>query len=285
MQWIALDTPHTPIPAPLAIKQKRYLCPECACPVQLRSGPHRQPHFYHLRANSTCTQHKKSEQHLGLQLFLASRIPVKEMQIERRFPQINRIADVAWEARKIVFEIQCSPMTCAEAENRCRDYRSIGWEILWILSDARFNKRRLSAAENYLRQETSYFFHWSKQPLISRIYDQCEIVKGFRRVYKGPPIPIDPLLIIVHHSKDSPEYALPLCIKQRWDAWKLRVDRDLLTQAQEKEPRWLIALRKIENRLESQKSAAERLPWHVLLKRCYIQVLKKILRSFVRPLA
>src|SRR5271156_2123508 len=37
-----------PITASHAIKRKRYRCPECAAIVQLRSGPHRQAHFYHL---------------------------------------------------------------------------------------------------------------------------------------------------------------------------------------------------------------------------------------------
>jgi competence protein CoiA len=227
MQWIALDESNHPIPAPRALKHKRYLCPECLRSVQLRSGPHRRPHFYHLQAHASCGQHQKTEEHLGLQMLLASRISSGQAQVERRFPEIRRIADVAWEPRKIVFEIQCSAMTRDEAENRCRDYRSLGWEVRWILSDARFNKRRLCAAEHYLREQICYFSHWGAEPLV---YDQWEVIYGFRRLRKGPRIPADPLLAparpptpALENSREHP--ASPAWHALAWEWYKLRLKK------------------------------------------------------------
>lgn len=272
MQWIALDASRQPVTASAALKQTRYFCPECSSPVQLRSGPHRQAHFYHVQPVSACTQHKKTEEHLGLQLLLLeSRL--NEMSIEKPFPAIRRIADIAWETRKIVFEIQCSPITVEEAKQRCSDYRSIGWDIVWILSDRRFNKKKLGAAEQFLRQQTSYFSAWSKSPLI---YDQWEILDKFRRVSKGHRIAIDPLLAIRNKAVGNLE--LPLCIKLRLHAWKWRVEGDLLSQAlKQPPPHWLAPLHALEKRFA--KKSAQRLPALDILKRCYVHVFKKILHK------
>lgn len=270
MQWIALDETQSPVTACRAIKKKLYFCPECASPVLLRSGPHRQAHFCHVRSAPHCVQHQKTEEHLGLQLLFASRIPGEEGQIERPFEEIGRIADVAWVSRKIVFEIQCSPISLKEAEQRCQDYRSLGWEILWILSDKRFNGKNLSAAERYLRQQTSYFSCWQRK----LVYDQCEILQGFRRVYKGPPIPVDPFSVTLHSAEEGAACTLPTCLKERWDSWKLRVEGDILTQASREEPRFIPIFNEIEQRFETKR---ERLPWPEILKRCYLQLLKKCL--------
>ena len=194
-----------PITACRAIKQKRYLCPECSSFVQLRSGPHRQAHFYHMRALSACAQQQKDRR--AFRTSAPSRIAHSRCRgpMERAFPQIARIADIAWETRKLVFEIQCSPISLHEVQSRCRDYRSIGWDILWILSDKRFNKRRLSAAEAFLRLQTSYYSHWDEKIL----YDQCEILHHFHRIYKGPRFPINPVEIAAHIPQDTPACALP----------------------------------------------------------------------------
>jgi competence protein CoiA len=273
MQWIALDENRQPITACRALKQQRYTCPECSSFVQLRSGPHRQAHFYHLRAMSTCAQHQKTEEHLGLQLLLASRIPETEAQIERAFPEIGRIADIAWETRKLVFEVQCSPISLHEVQTRCQDYRSIGWDIVWILSDKRFNKTRLSAAEAFLRQQTSYYSHWDEKSL----YDQCEILHHFHRIYKGPRFPINPIEIAAHTPQNTPACTLPSSLQQRWDSWKWRADKDILSQISFKEPGWIATFRELEKRIQLQKAACQRLPWGTLLKQLYIKSFKKVM--------
>jgi competence protein CoiA len=274
MQWIALDENRHPITACRALKQTRYACPECSGFVQLRSGPHRKAHFYHMRAASLCAQHKKTEEHFGLQLLLASRIPDNKAQIERAFPEIGRIADVAWETRKIVFEIQCSPISLQEVQTRCLDYCSIGWDILWILSDKRFNKKRLGAAEAFLRLQTSYYSHWDEKLL----YDQREVLHHFHRIYKSPRVAINPVELAAHSPQDTPACALPPSLQQRWDSWKWRADKDILSQILLEEPIWLSTFKELEKRMQIQKTACQRLPWGILLKQLYIKSFKKLFR-------
>jgi hypothetical protein len=103
-----------------------YSCPECRSNIRVRSGPHRQPHFYHLRKERNCRQHQKSLTHLQIQNRFSSLIGKDEIVLEKAFPEINRIADVAWENKKIIFEVQCSSISLAEARQRCEDYESLG---------------------------------------------------------------------------------------------------------------------------------------------------------------
>lgn len=183
MQLYALDE-NSPVLAGEAVKQKNYQCPECLTFVRLRGGPHRQFHFYHTRSRPSCRQHQKSLAHLQLQLHLKSLIP--NSSLEKPFSQINRIADVAWEEKRIVFEIQCSPISLSEVQSRSEDYAKVGYTAVWILHDRRFNKKNLSAAEFFLRTRKCYF---GRENLI---YDQFEILQGSRRVLRGPQLPIDP---------------------------------------------------------------------------------------------
>ncbi|HEY2810112.1 MAG TPA: competence protein CoiA family protein [Rhabdochlamydiaceae bacterium] len=276
MQWIALiGHARMPITADRAKKQTEYLCPECQAVVRVRSGPHRQPHFYHIRASSGCAQHKKSEEHFYLQCKLSSRLG-PQARMERPFPEINRIADVAWEERKVIFEIQCSPISLAEVQGRCADYRSLGWEIIWILSDKQYNRRTLSAAEVYLRGQTSYFSEW-KDLKQNRIYDQNEILKGFYRIYKSAKIEIDPVQV-TQHMRTLPPFALPHCLQERWQRWPLRVEGDLLSRINAQEVQWISSAQAAEKR-KTQNSASGRLPWLTLLKQAYLHLLNKFLQT------
>src|SRR5437879_13025188 len=116
MQIYALKDKHSIFVAE-AIKGKDYLCPECQRVVRLRGGNLRQKHFYHHHKGS-CRQGNKSLTHLALQWHLIDLLPKGEALMERAFPEIGRITDVCWEKRKIVFEIQCSPITEEKAKRR-----------------------------------------------------------------------------------------------------------------------------------------------------------------------
>ena len=199
MQLYALEE-ERPILAHEAKKQKNYRCPECLNPLRLREGPHRQAHFYHLKTHTLCRQHKKSLTHLRLQLLLSKQLPGS--RIERPFPKIGRIADVAWEKEKLIFEIQCSPISLKEAEERCRDYQKLQFRVVWILHDQRFNKKTLSPAEGFLRTQPCYFANAQEI-----FYDQFELCASDRRLFKGPPlrVSLDRLFPMIaaqnHHPK------------------------------------------------------------------------------------
>lgn len=268
MQWMALDDERA-VFADVADKRARYRCPECGAQVKVRSGPHRQPHFYHLRTSKPCRQHQKTEEHLGLQFHLAKQCSA--MHMERPFPEVGRIGDVAWEKERIVFEVQCSPISLTEVQERTRDYRSQGWRLIWILSDKRFNRRKLTAAEHYLRQQTCYFASWNKRRTV--LYDQWDIVADFQRVYKGPPIPVQPWRIALLPQRLPPP--LPRCVQERFEQWPLHMEGDALSHLLE-QPAILQSLLEREALL-TKKSMPAYLSLPRLFKRGYHHLLHKLL--------
>lgn len=169
---------------------KIYWCLDCFGPVKRRKGKRSFAHFYHLKTAPTCRLHSKTEDHLLAQLQIQKLFPEGEVQLERPFPEISRIADACWEKEKIVFEIQCSPITEKEGERRISDYRSIGYETVWLLDDKRYNKRVVRPAEEYLRRHCTYYLS-IKQALFPTCYDQFEIFSEGRRVKKGKPLLVD----------------------------------------------------------------------------------------------
>lgn len=199
MQFYALDKEKKLVYASHAAKQKNYLCLECQSIVRLRSGPHRQSHFYHLTSDQACRQSAKSMAHIQTQLFLISLLPKEEAELEKQFPNINRIADVVWIPQKLVFEVQCSPITSAEVLARNNDYTSQGYQVIWILHDKRYNQWRLSAAEQALRSFPYYYTNMDADGN-GIIYDQFDIFdKGFRK-YILPPLTIAPQLPRRNHE-------------------------------------------------------------------------------------
>jgi competence protein CoiA len=175
MQVYALDG-KLQISCLAAEKRKNYTCPLCGASVRVKRGKERQPHFYHLDRAPTCRLAQKGEIHLQLQEYVKSLFEL-EAVIEMRFPEISRIADVACPKQKKVYEIQYSPMSLEEAKMRCRDYESIGYQVIWILHDDRFNRRRRGPAERFLRTKTCYYTGWKGKGL-PLIYDQLDHLRG-----------------------------------------------------------------------------------------------------------
>lgn len=190
MQLYAFDQKRQVIFARDALRQMDYLCPECSGVVRLRGGIHRQNHFYHLETVRACRQSGKSMEHLNVQLFLLDALPAGECALELRFPEIKRIADSVWMNQKIVFEIQCSPISRQEVEARSQDYQSLGFEVVWILHDKRYNQKRITAAEDFLHDRPHYFTNIDADG-IGEIYDQFSQLDGGRRVNKLSPLGVD----------------------------------------------------------------------------------------------
>lgn len=188
MQWVALKQTKR-ITAELAEKGVEYLCPECFSPVQMRSGPHRQPHYYHISRNILCRQHGKTAFHLETQLAIQRALPQNEGILEYAFPSIGRIADVAWLEKKIVYEVQCSNISYKEIQERTHDYKSLDFHIVWILHDRRYNRRRLSAAEIFLKERLHYFSSIDANGS-GTIYDQFSVTRNAKRTFKGIKLPI-----------------------------------------------------------------------------------------------
>ncbi len=237
MQLFALDR-QAPILAINAEKQKTYECPECRLPVRLRSGPHRQPHYFHIQRSSNCRQHQKSAEHIQAQLKLLALLPEGECSLERPFPAISRIADAVWETANIVFEIQCSPISKQEVKQRTADYKAIGMDVVWVLHDKRFNQRRLSAAEHYVRNQACYYTNITSSG-VGTFYDQFEIIRGAVRKYKGPLLPIS---IHLPRPVNRQLMRAPLeSVEQRIAQWSLSFKGDLLDRLDKaNETSWII---------------------------------------------
>jgi competence protein CoiA len=275
MNLYALDD-TTPISAAKAGKGKNYLCPECRSSVRVRSGPSRQTHFYHLARPKQCRQHQKSLEHLQLQHHLLEAIG--DANLENPFPEIGRIADVAWHQRKIIFEIQCSPIDVKEAQERNRDYKSLGYEVIWILHDKKFNRNSVSAAEAFLRSSGCYFSNMNK---IGEgiIYDQFEIIKRGRRLIKGPPLQVAIAKIAPIPEALPPDISLPEALLHRLRSWKWRAENDLLFRVIKEEKlseavRQMLAFEK----KFFQKPQVNRLPFKILLASSYRALLDFLLK-------
>ncbi len=281
MQLYALKGSN-PIAAAKAERGKDYLCPECASTVRLRGGPSRQTHFYHLFLTKKCRQHQKSLEHLQLQLKLFELIG-PDAQIECPFPDIRRIADVAWHSKKIVFEIQRSPIPLEEAQSRNGDYQTAGYHVIWILHDKQFNKATLSAAESHLRTTPCYFTNIDKTGN-GIIYDQFEVIKGIRRLFKGPPLKITPTKILSMPSIAAPDIALPHLLLDRLANWKCYAAGDLLHRIL-KEGNLCLSAKKmtaIEAHLNRENRIAhmQRLPTLELIAKSYRSIIDWAIRNF-----
>lgn len=195
MQLYALDREKKLIFARNALKQTDYYCLECEGPVRRRGGLHRKDHFYHQDALRECRQNGKTLEHLNVQLFFLKVLPEGECVLEKRFPEINRIADVVWENKKLIFEVQCSPISSDEVDERNQDYKQIGYEVVWILHDKRFNQKRLTGAEHFLYSLPHYFTNMTEGGK-GEIYDQFSLIDRGTRFNR-----LKPLSIVVSQPK------------------------------------------------------------------------------------
>lgn len=149
MQLLALNREGKLLLAASAESQVDYICPECESTLRLRKGEERLPHFYHPKRPKNCRQEGKSLEHLHTQLFLLKRYPGGE--IEKRFPEIGRVADVALESEKLIFEIQVSPISLFELKARTRNYTELGYKVIWVFHEKSFDPTYPSSISRYFR--------------------------------------------------------------------------------------------------------------------------------------
>lgn len=225
MQLYALNGEGQVIRARQALKHTDYQCLECRQTVRLRGGPQRQPHFYHLEPTPFCRQHHKGPVHLQIQSYFLQKLPLGDCQLECSFPSIRRIADVAWLSQQIIFEIQCSPISAQEVLARNRDYQQLGWRVVWILHDERYNQTRLSAAELALRSSPHFFTNMDRLGA-GMIYDQFDVCDKGLRLRRLPPLPIEIRDFRLMESIQVQSFPFTL-LEHRMNNWKLFFAGDL----------------------------------------------------------
>lgn len=224
MQLHALNNNKSSIAAKKAVKQQNYFCLECEGIVRVRAGAHRQAHFYHLNLAPTCRQNGKSMAHLQVQCHLEALISKESCQLERPFPEIGRIADLYWPEKQLVFEVQCSPISAEEVACRNKDYESLGLTVVWILHDNRYNRRRLSAAEDYLRGSLAYYtnINGEGRGIIYDQWDLCE--KGVRhKTIKPFAVELNKPKQISFRKEQAHSF-----FQKRLKSWPLHFSGDLL---------------------------------------------------------
>jgi|JI9StandDraft_1071089.scaffolds.fasta_scaffold10773_5 hypothetical protein len=126
--------------------------------------------------------------HRAIQERLVSTLPKGEVVLEK--PIGAHRADVLWEKEKIVFEIQCSPLSLEDAVARSRSYQEKGFALVWILHTKTFNRKRLTSTEIFLRTLPCYYTAMTSRTVLG-FYDQVEVIKEMRRVFTSKPLSID----------------------------------------------------------------------------------------------
>lgn len=238
MQLFALNQQQHLVSVELAKRRENYLCPECACALRVRGGAKRQKHFYHLHPNPSCRQNGKSLVHLLLQKHLQQLIGPQDCSLEKPFKLINRIADFVWHSKKIVFEIQCSPLPAHEVEARNKDYLSMGYQVVWILHEKNFNKSFASSAELFLRNHPFYYTNIDEHGF-GLIYDQFHLYDNAQKCYCIKPFPINLSKVIA--LPQLHEGYLPAFLKERLKKWSFYFEGDLIDLAlQNKAPSELL---------------------------------------------
>ena len=186
MQQFALDNNKQYINSNEALTGINYYCPECESIMRVRGGDHYRYHFYHLKKNEYCRQSSKSIIHLNIQNYIEKELKNNgyDVKQENPFSIIHRIADVCCHNLKLIFEVQCSHIKPEEIRARNRDYNSIGYDVVWILSDKKlYNKYTLTPAEKYLGNLMHYYSNIDNNGKGS-IYDQFQTVINNKRYYR-----------------------------------------------------------------------------------------------------
>jgi competence protein CoiA len=224
MQLYAQDHKGTRVFVEQAEKARNYFCLECQKELRLRGGLHVQLHFYHIEKNGACRQNGKTEQHLLLQQRFLYAFPMAKL--EYPFSEIGRIADVALLDEKIIIEVQCSPMAAEEMRERVRDYARMGFQVIWILSDSTFLKRRVSAFEMALHDFPHYYARGVE------VYDAYSLIHRGLRVEQAitKNVNIDRL---AERKRGSCEGELPSAMKKRHEKWLYHFEGDFLDERDE----------------------------------------------------
>lgn len=220
MQVYALNDSGERVFVDEAEKSSPYFCLECGGILYKRGGDLTVPHFYHSQRTTRCSQEAKSLRHIQLQRLVRTQTAHSCFE-EFSFPTIRRIADLYIPEDKVVIEIQCSMISKKEVEARVHDYRSLGLEIIWILDEKRFYKRKISAAEHFLFQVPHYFARGLD------LYDYIDAVTGGLRKQRLFASCIDIRTLKRKSSLPCPQHA-PIMIEQRLHQWPLHVQNDFL---------------------------------------------------------
>lgn len=223
MQLVANRKDGVIVQAERAERGIDHFCIECGEAVRKRGGLHRRDHFFHISPTKSCSSSGKGMVHLQIQSHIQQLIGSDEIELEKKFIEISRIADVCWEREKIVFEVQCSSISKEEIEKRNSDYKKMGYRVVWLLHERRYNKKRITPAEAEL-QKTAHYFTDIDASGRGFIYDQMSKIRGSKRVKWGKRVPVS--LNLPKREERLREEKNSLCINRA--GWPLYFSGDLI---------------------------------------------------------
>jgi hypothetical protein len=151
--FIANDIFHNRIDARNAERESKYFCPICGNEVRLKKGEIYAPHFAHI--NGTCSDtwnYDMSWWHRTFQDYF----PLECQEIIVKCGRRKHRADVLID--DIVIEIQHSPISISEFNERNNFFKEAGYRLAWI-----FDLSEQYASENIYYQENrgqDYLMHW-----------------------------------------------------------------------------------------------------------------------------
>lgn len=227
MQLYAFNQQKEPVAAHEALRHCHYLCPECGGEVRLRGGYFHRLHFWHSQRmrSSPCRQSGKGWRHLAIQQWLLKQLPAGQGEVEVAFPSIRRVADLAWHEQKLVVEVQCSPMSGQEAIERTKDYRSVGYELLWLLDSLRYRGRGSTELEKALIEIPHYYavVGWPGEevglidllPIEGKKVPQRRLVEGWMPL-RREQVALEGII------------GLPRTLRERSERWPLHLGGDWL---------------------------------------------------------
>ena len=204
---------------------KDYFCLECRGLVRVRRAKGRQAHFFHLQRSNSCRQSNKSIEHLLVQLLIREQIGEEKCELECAFPEVGRIADVCWKEKKIIFEVQCSPISAEEVISRNADYKLAGFDVIWILHKRSFAGYRLTPCERVLWKFT-HFYSDVNHVAEGGIFDFISVRDGVRRglSMSSAYLDVSSLSLVNKEGRRS----IPLWLQKQRFEWKYFFVNDCL---------------------------------------------------------
>ncbi|MCL1950799.1 MAG: competence protein CoiA [Turicibacter sp.] len=125
--------------------QTGFSCPYCHEATILKMGPRRQAHFAHVSNCQYEPYENESPEHIHAKNLLAGWLKSQGIasQIEKPFPKIGRIADLAFDYKgeAFVFEIQKSAISEELYNARTKAYEQAGIRVIWVFIGKLVKKR------------------------------------------------------------------------------------------------------------------------------------------------
>jgi len=162
---------------------------QCQKPVVFKNGTRKRAHFSHEKEGVSISN-PESAAHILVKHSLARWLEEQQVmvEVEKRFPQIDRIADVYFEYQNLqyVLEIQKSPMSDAEFNQRVNDYQSINATVLWIfLGNVSEKDSRFRLPPVMLGREIPRLFHFCVRTAKLQIF-KAPVFLTTREIYANP---------------------------------------------------------------------------------------------------